>query len=95
MAESYAGGTVAGQPEQDTMAIVALVLGIGGLLCCGGILGPVALALGIASRGKIRNSGGALRGDGLALAGIILGAVGILELLIVIIVIIANAASSG
>ena len=92
---SYSGGAIAGQPEQDTMAIVSLVLGLVGLICCLGVLSPVALVLGIMSRGKIRTSAGALRGEGLALAGIILGAVGILWLVIVIILFIVSAVSSG
>ncbi|MBO0690436.1 MAG: DUF4190 domain-containing protein [Candidatus Dormibacteraeota bacterium] len=90
----YSGGTIAGQPEQDTMAIVSLILGIANFFCCG-VIAPVALVLGIMSRSKIRASGGALRGEGLALAGIILGAVGILWLVIVIVLFIANALSSG
>jgi hypothetical protein len=90
MTASYGGGAVAGQPEQDTMAIVSLILGILNFFCCG-IIAPVALVLGFMSRAKIRNSGGALRGEGLALAGIILGAVGILELIVAIILAIISA----
>ena len=90
----YSGGAIAGQPEQDTMAIVALILGIANFFCCG-IIAPVALVLGIMSRSKIRASGGALRGQGLALAGIILGAIGILELIVSIIYTIAAVTTSS
>jgi hypothetical protein len=90
----YSGGAIAGQPEQDTMAIVSLILGIANFFCCG-IIAPVALVLGIMSRSKIRASGGALRGEGLALAGIILGAIGILELIVSIIYTIAAVTASS
>jgi hypothetical protein len=53
-----------------------LVLGILGILCfIGAIFGGVAVILGIAARRKIKESAGAEKGDGLALAGIIVGAV--------------------
>jgi hypothetical protein len=63
------------------MAIGALVCGIIGTLCgligCFGlVIGPVAIVLGIVARRRIRESGGLTKGDGLALAGFILGIVG-------------------
>jgi hypothetical protein len=64
------------------MAISSLVLGIASFpaICCYGIpavaLGVTALILGIVSLRKIRASGGALSGYGLAMAGWITGAVG-------------------
>jgi len=55
-------------------ACVAVVLGC---LCGIGWLGsPVAVGLGFMGRKKITESGGQLDGDGLALAGMIVGGVG-------------------
>ena len=60
-------------------ATAALVVGISTLVlswCCGfGLLGAVAIALGMRARTEIAHSGGGQDGDGLALAGIITGAV--------------------
>jgi hypothetical protein len=64
------------------MAITSLVLGIASFpfICCYGVpavaFGVTALVLGLVSLGKIRASGGALSGYGLAMAGWITGAVG-------------------
>jgi Domain of unknown function (DUF4190) len=71
----------------DGMAIAALVVGIIGP-CCGGILSPAAFFLGLAARGRIRDSGGAVQGDGFALTGIVLGVAGTIELILLIIVIV-------
>jgi hypothetical protein len=63
------------------MAIASLVIGIiaaVGVFCYGVpavILGPVALFLGLRARTKIRASGGAIGGGGLAMAGWITGLV--------------------
>ena len=47
-------------------------------LCCGlGILGVVPIVLGVKARAEIRGTGGQQEGDGMALAGIITGAVAI------------------
>jgi hypothetical protein len=63
--------------------VAALVCGIASALCglaglLGVILGPVAIFLGISARKKIERSQGALTGDGQALAGLILGVIGLL-----------------
>ncbi len=64
------------------MAITSLVLGIAAFpaICCYGIpaiaLGVTAVILGRMSLGRIRESGGALGGHGLAQAGWITGLVG-------------------
>jgi hypothetical protein len=65
------------QPTNNGLAIASLVTGILGVICCGYFTGIPALILGIIARNQIRASGGAQKGDGMALAGIILGAVGI------------------
>ena len=78
------------------MAVAALVTGIVGLLCCGFVTGIPAVILGMMSRKKIAESGGRLSGDGMALAGIITGAIAIVWGVIVgIIWIISLAASSS
>ena len=59
----------------NPLAITSLVLGIVGFLCFGIILGPVAAVLGFLGRKQIAETGGSQSGSGMALAGIILGAV--------------------
>ncbi|MFW6108272.1 MAG: DUF4190 domain-containing protein [bacterium] len=68
-----AGGARPGQ--NSGMAIGSLVCGILGFACCP-LTGPAAIVLGIMARREIRASGGRLGGDGMALAGIILGSIG-------------------
>ena len=70
--------------QTDSLAIAAFVVGLIAPLSAillvgipGVVLGAVALFLGLRSRSKIRRSGGALGGGGLALAGWILGICGI------------------
>jgi hypothetical protein len=69
-------------PRNDGMAVAALICGICAVvlwLCYavpGLVLGPIAFFLGLSSRRRIAASGGALTGSGLALAGIITGAIG-------------------
>jgi hypothetical protein len=66
---------VANRPT-DTQATLSLVFGLLSLTCCLSILGPVAFFLGNSSLNRIRASGGALGGEGLANAGRILGIIG-------------------
>ncbi len=56
--------------SSNGMAIASLVLGIAGLLTCG-LSGLVGLVLGYVGRRQIREGNGT--GDGMALAGIVLG----------------------
>jgi hypothetical protein len=83
--------------EQHTngMSIASLVLGIVGVVgdCCyglGTIFGIVSLILGIISMQHIKKAGGKEKGEGFALASIILGAVSIVLGVIIIIAIIVN-----
>jgi hypothetical protein len=80
-------------------AIAALWTGIGTLVltfCCGaGVLGLVPIVLGVKARSEIRASGGQQDGDGMALTGIITGAVAVLLSLAVIAVIVIAIASGG
>jgi hypothetical protein len=65
------GGAYAPAPATNTMAILALIFGI--------ILAPLGVVFGFIARGQIKRTGES--GDGLALAGIIIG--GIFTLLII------------
>lgn len=69
-----------GQPTNGK-ATAALIVGIASLVlsfCCLGIAGVIALVLGVKARNEISASGGRQTGDGMALAGIITGAVAVL-----------------
>ena len=78
-----------GPVERDNQALVALVLGIVGVACVP-LLGIVALVLGLRSRKRIDESGGFLGGRSMATAAIVLGALAIIEIVIVLIVAIAT-----
>lgn len=72
------GPTGYGPAKTEPLAVWALVLGIAGLplacLCFVGLFGSIAaIPLGFVARRKIRDSNGALTGDGMALAGAICG----------------------
>ncbi len=66
--------------QNKTLAIVSLVVGILGLtICCGGLLPNIlAIVLGFMAKGKATNDPMNYGGKGLALGGIITGAVGLL-----------------
>jgi hypothetical protein len=64
------------------MAIASFVTSTAGLLFLGGLSGPVGLGLGIAALRRIRNSGKS--GRGWAIAGIVIGSVGILWMLAIL-----------
>lgn len=67
------------QPQSTSpLAIISLVTGIIGLLCCNYfVLSIAAIVTGFLGRKQIRESGGAQKGDGMAKAGFILGIVGV------------------
>jgi len=62
-------------------ATASLVTGIASLVlswCCGlGVVGIVAIVLGVRARNEIRASGGTQQGDGIALAGVVTGALAV------------------
>lgn len=64
-------------PPNSTMAIVSLVSGILGLTFVPFLGSIVALVTGYMARNEIRDSGGTVGGDGLAVAGLILGWIGV------------------
>jgi Na+/melibiose symporter-like transporter len=62
--------------EAQTLGIWSLVLGILGIFCCVGVSGIVAIILGVRSNRLAQN--------GFATAGIVLGIIGIIELLVAV-----------
>ena len=70
----YPTHTYGPPPRTNSNAIVALVLGIAGLTVCQP-LGIVAIFLGRSARKEIAESNGTQGGDGMALAGFVLGIV--------------------
>jgi hypothetical protein len=66
------------RPPTNGMAVASMVLGILGMVGMIWIISPVlALVFGYLSKGQIDRSGGAQEGRGYAIAGIVLGWVGI------------------
>ena len=61
-------------PTPSVLAIISLIAGILGLIFFGSL---IAVICGHIARANIRDSRGALTGDGLALAGLILGYLGL------------------
>ena len=67
------------QPKTNGLAIASLVLGILAVLLCGvgAVLGIPGLICGIMGMNRVKNSGGAEKGHGLALTGTVLSGVSI------------------
>jgi len=70
------------QPQTPAGAIWSLVLGILGLICFGPLTAIPAVICGHVAMGRIKRAGGELTGNGMALAGLITGYVGIALMLI-------------
>lgn len=70
-AAGAAASVPAGATRTDGKAVASLVLGLLGLVTC--IAGIPAIILGHIARSNIEKSKGQLKGDGMALAGLILG----------------------
>lgn len=79
-----------GPARTDPKAIWGLVLSIVGLLVCGVVLQPIAIVLGFLSRKSIRESYGALKGDGLAIAAIVIGIIGFILSVIVLVTVLSD-----
>lgn len=75
-----------GAPARSTdgLAVASLATSAGGLLLTAGLLSPVGLGLGIASLRRIRRTG--QDGRGLAIAGIVVGAIGTLTIVLTVVV---------
>ena len=88
-----------GSDFHSPTAVTSRVTGIASLVlswCCGlGLVGIVAVVLGVKARGEIRRSGGTQSGDGLALAGIITGAVAIVLGLVVLVAVAIALSNAG
>jgi competence protein ComGC len=67
------------QPKTNKLALSSLILGILGLIFCvvGGVFAIPGLICGIIGMKRVKNSGGAEKGHGLAVAGTVLSAVGL------------------
>jgi len=70
---AMSGSTMSLPPKTDGKAIGSLVCGILGLTIFSCLAGIPAIILGHMSRSEIRKSMGRLKGEGLALAGLIMG----------------------
>jgi type II secretory pathway pseudopilin PulG len=78
-------------PKTDGGAIASMVLGIASfVLCLSFLSGIPAVIVGHISRSKIKKSGGRLKGDGIALAGLILGYISFLFIPIILAIAIPN-----
>jgi len=74
------------QPQTDGKAIGSLVCGIASVTILSILAGIPAIILGHVSRSDIRKSGGRLKGEGLALAGLIMGYVSLAIIPLVLII---------
>ena len=70
-----------GAPKTSGMAIASLVCGIVGP-CTAGVLSLVGIVLGIVGIMKVNRSGGRVKGTGLAVAGIVVSAAGLVVVLV-------------
>lgn len=88
-------------PATNGKATASMITGVSTLVlswCCGlGVLGLVAVFLGVRARTEIRLSGGAQSGDGLAITGIVTGVlatlIGLLTVVLVVLVVITGQAA--
>ncbi|MGZ4704138.1 MAG: DUF4190 domain-containing protein [Acidimicrobiales bacterium] len=98
-AYGYGYATTPVAPRTDGLAVGALVSAIVGvvlLIFCVGIFGTIAaIPMGFISRKRIRQSGGALQGEGLALAGAIVGIVATAGYLLLLVLVVASSSSSS
>ena len=64
------------QPRTSGAAVTSLVLGIASIFICGPLLGIPAAIVATTAKRDIRESGGAVGGDGLATGGLVTGIIG-------------------
>jgi len=74
--------------KTNTMALVSLISGVVGWFAVPFIGSVVAVVTGHMARSQIRQSGGREDGDGLAIAGLVLGYVGLVMALIGIVLVV-------
>lgn len=88
-------------PATNGKATASMITGVSTLVlswCCGlGLLGVVAVFLGVRARTEIRLAGGAESGEGLAVAGIVTGVlavlIGLLTVVLVALVVVTGRAA--
>lgn len=79
------------QAKTAGVAIASLVCGIAGLMCFGPLGAIPAVICGHIAMSRIKASGGALQGEGLALAGLIMGYVSIAFMAVILPLLVAIA----
>ncbi len=80
--------------QNTTLGLVSLILGIASFICLG-LLGSIpAIILGMMQRSKIKNNPNEFGGSGMALAGIILGALNIVVSVVVLVIYVIVIASN-
>ena len=84
-------GAIPAEVPTDGKATTSMVLGILSLACFGILAGIPAIIFGHKARTNIRNSMGRLKGDGMALAGIIMGYISVAYTCFMLIIIAAIA----
>jgi hypothetical protein len=90
-----AGGYGYVQQQTSKKAIWALVLGILSRVCCGLFAGIPAIILGNMARSEIDASGGLQSGRGMAVAGFVLGIIGVVWTIVALILEISTGAFTG
>ena len=78
-------GDFSNSPRTDARAVAALVCGVLGLLILPLVFGAVAVILGRRSRQEISEQPLALKGLGLATAGVVLGAIDVVVFVIFVV----------
>lgn len=93
--QNFGNAAPVGGGQNQTLAIVSLVTGILGLtLCCGTFVVPlIAVITGFMARGKANTDPANFGGAGLAVGGLITGALGLVGSVLVLIYIIINFAA--
>ena len=90
-----AGGYGYVQQQTNKKAIWALVLGLLSLVCCGLFAGIPAIILGNMAKCEIDASGGLQSGRGKAVAGFVLGIIGVVWTIVALIVEVSTGAFTG
>jgi hypothetical protein len=77
MAAKRAGQSIPTTAPTSSLAVISLIAGLGGFTLFPFVGSLVAVVTGYFGRREIQASGGALQGDGLATAGMVLGWIGL------------------
>jgi hypothetical protein len=88
---TWTGGTGYASARTNGLAVAALVCGVAQIAFLGPLVGIPAIILGHVARSRIRQTGE--QGAGMALAGLILGYIGLALTVIFVIILIAVASS--